>query len=116
MVALYIVYETIYEPAALTAVFADVEAAKAFQGGDGTWSESDDGGLALEDDEGRLHLIYEGEPGELSCPPMMLVSTPTPCTQPDSHDAHLALNGECPWCGAYDPDAIDENARLEDFG
>lgn len=22
----------------------------------------------------------------------------------DAHDAHMAINGECPWCGTCDPD------------
>jgi hypothetical protein len=29
------------------------------------------------------------------------------CPGGDGHDDHLALNGECPWCGAY----TDELAR-----
>ena len=33
----------------------------------------------------------------------------------EAHHAHMTLNGECPWCGAYDPNAIDPNARVEDF-
>jgi len=32
----------------------------------------------------------------------------------ESHDAHMAVDGECPWCSAYEPDsridlqAVDE--------
>jgi hypothetical protein len=26
---------------------------------------------------------------------------------PEAHEAHMALNGECPWCGAGDESAID---------
>lgn len=38
------------------------------------------------------------------------------CTHPESHVAHMMLNGECPWCGAYDPSQIDESMSIEDFG
>lgn len=24
------------------------------------------------------------------------------CAMGESHSAHMAVNGECPWCGAYD--------------
>jgi hypothetical protein len=34
----------------------------------------------------------------------------------EAHQAHLALNGECPWCGKVDPEAIDPDAEIEDFG
>ena len=38
------------------------------------------------------------------------------CKNLEAHEAHMSLNGECPWCGAYDPEAIDPTARVEDFG
>lgn len=38
------------------------------------------------------------------------------CALPESHVAHLMLNGECPWCGAYDPSQIDPDCSPEDFG
>lgn len=38
------------------------------------------------------------------------------CKNLEAHEAHMRLNGECPWCGAYDPEAIDPTARVEDFG
>lgn len=38
------------------------------------------------------------------------------CQYPEGHEAHMALNGECPWCGAYDPEAIDESLDVDDFG
>ncbi len=25
----------------------------------------------------------------------------------EAHDAHMAVNGECPWCGTYDPNQTD---------
>lgn len=34
------------------------------------------------------------------------------CEMPEAHEAHMAINGECPWCGAYDPSAIDESVAL----
>lgn len=27
------------------------------------------------------------------------------CSETPQHQAHMAINGECPWCGTYDPDA-----------
>jgi hypothetical protein len=33
----------------------------------------------------------------------------------EAHEAHMALNGECPWCGYADPSAIDPNVDPEDF-
>lgn len=27
------------------------------------------------------------------------------CTNEEAHEAHMALNGECPWCGEYDAEA-----------
>ncbi len=24
------------------------------------------------------------------------------CPMPDAHAEHMAINGDCPWCGAYD--------------
>lgn len=37
---------------------------------------------------------------------------------PEAHDAHLAVNGECPWCSAYEPDArlgtIDDDGTIRD--
>jgi hypothetical protein len=34
----------------------------------------------------------------------------------EAHDAHMALNGECPWCGAVDRGRIVEGSEPEDFG
>lgn len=28
-------------------------------------------------------------------------------TNGEAHDAHMRLNGECPWCGAFDPAQVD---------
>lgn len=25
------------------------------------------------------------------------------CSMPEAHEAHMEINGECPWCGHYDP-------------
>jgi hypothetical protein len=25
------------------------------------------------------------------------------CPYPEGHEAHMAVNGECPWCGVSDP-------------
>lgn len=30
-----------------------------------------------------------------------------PCPQPESHAAHMGVNGECPWCGAHDETQIN---------
>lgn len=38
------------------------------------------------------------------------------CDRPDAHAAHLALNGECPWCGYADESQVDPNADVDDFG
>jgi hypothetical protein len=24
------------------------------------------------------------------------------CSHPEEHEEHMAMNGECPWCGSYD--------------
>lgn len=34
------------------------------------------------------------------------------CSVPEAHEAHMRLNGECPWCGAFDEDAFDANLAL----
>ena len=34
------------------------------------------------------------------------------CANPEAHDAQMRANGECPWCGAYDPDAIDPDLAI----
>lgn len=33
------------------------------------------------------------------------INTPDACRREygEAHDAHMALNGGCPWCGASDP-------------
>ena len=31
------------------------------------------------------------------------------CTNPEAHEMHMRLNGECPWCGVSDTEAIDPN-------
>lgn len=36
---------------------------------------------------------------------------PTDCPGGDGHDEHLALNGECPWCGAVKPAEKPRKAR-----
>lgn len=28
------------------------------------------------------------------------------CSMPEAHEAHMQMNGECPWCGAMDYDQI----------
>lgn len=30
------------------------------------------------------------------------------CDRPDAHDAHMAMNGECPWCGHVDESLIQD--------
>jgi hypothetical protein len=32
------------------------------------------------------------------------------CRDPEAHDAHMRLNGECPWCGALDVSQIEWDA------
>jgi hypothetical protein len=34
------------------------------------------------------------------------------CTMPEAHEAHMRMNGECPWCGGDDPSAIDPNMTI----
>lgn len=29
------------------------------------------------------------------------------CEDPEAHEAHMRLNGECPWCGTTDESRID---------
>lgn len=29
------------------------------------------------------------------------------CSMPEAHEAHMEMNGECPWCGAFDPTQTD---------
>lgn len=31
----------------------------------------------------------------------------TDCSKTEAHHAHMAANGECPWCGAYDESGGD---------
>ncbi len=47
------------------------------------------------------------------CGPSVDYQTGKPhCTMPESHEAHMALNGCCPWCGECDTDEIsDERLR-----
>lgn len=28
------------------------------------------------------------------------------CPDPEAHEAHMQMNGECPWCGAVDQSQI----------
>lgn len=35
------------------------------------------------------------------------------CKIPEAHVEHMAMNGECPWCGAYDEDAVDPHYDVE---
>jgi hypothetical protein len=30
------------------------------------------------------------------------------CPNPEAHEAHMQLNGECPWCGAVERAAVRE--------
>ena len=30
------------------------------------------------------------------------VQVKKPCENPEAHAAHMEMNGECPWCGAFD--------------
>lgn len=41
--------------------------------------------------------------------PWLLAGMPVnvTCENPEAHEAHMRLNGECPWCGATDEDQID---------
>jgi hypothetical protein len=34
------------------------------------------------------------------------------CSNPEAHEAHMRVNGECPWCGALDLSAIDDSAVI----
>lgn len=31
------------------------------------------------------------------------------CSMPEAHEAHMRLNGECPWCFVVDDSKIDPN-------
>lgn len=33
------------------------------------------------------------------------------CPNPDGHEGHMQMNGECPWCGAYDESQIVDEAE-----
>ena len=35
------------------------------------------------------------------------------CASRAAHRAHMALNGECPWCGASDESAVREDMTVE---
>ena len=48
--------------------------------------------------------------------PVAAPELPEKCVYPEAHAGHMALNGECPWCGESDPEAIHPNASPEDFG
>ena len=43
------------------------------------------------------------------------MSSKTSCEYPDAHEAHLAINGECPWCGAWDESKIVSNAEIDEI-
>lgn len=36
----------------------------------------------------------------------------------EAHDAHMAVNGECPWCGTFDPEqgGMSVETATEVFG
>lgn len=36
------------------------------------------------------------------------------CPNPEAHEAHMQMNGECPWCGAGDLSKI-RNPKDYDF-
>jgi len=35
------------------------------------------------------------------------------CPRLDAHDAHMRMNGACPWCAAVDPSRIDPNFDVD---
>lgn len=37
------------------------------------------------------------------------------CKFPEGHEGHMALNGECPWCGAVDTDSIRLDLTIEEI-
>ena len=37
------------------------------------------------------------------------------CENPEAHEAHMEVNGECPWCGAYD-ESRTEFGHIDDDG
>lgn len=42
-----------------------------------------------------------------------------PCEYTEAHEAHMELNGECPWCGMIDPmqadfGSIDDDGTVRD--
>lgn len=38
---------------------------------------------------------------------------PQACPDPEAHDAHMQMNGECPWCGASDAEQMREPADFD---
>jgi hypothetical protein len=38
---------------------------------------------------------------------------PNRCDMPEAHDAHMQMNGECPWCYVVDESAIREPAEWD---
>lgn len=39
--------------------------------------------------------------------------TPKPCPNPEGHQGHMQMNGECPWCGAFDESQIRAEAEWD---
>lgn len=35
------------------------------------------------------------------------------CKDPEAHEAHMQMNGECPWCGVGDPSQIRDKADYD---
>lgn len=45
---------------------------------------------------------------------LLVLSAQRPaCSHPEAHEGHMALNGECPWCGAVDASAVRPDLTVE---
>lgn len=36
------------------------------------------------------------------------------CIDQEAHDAHMEINGECPWCSEYNPDQTEFGTITDD--
>lgn len=58
--------------------------------------------FVTDDGEPELHVAWDSNPGQVVKEPIEAgrYRVDAVCTDPEAHDAHMEINGECPWCGA----------------
>lgn len=43
------------------------------------------------------------------------MNIPYTCPNQEGHEAHMEMNGECPWCGEEDQTQINHDFNVDDF-